>query len=229
MASIIKSKEEKKNTSREVESFITKNRVALLSLVIVLALAALCVCVVVTVRDSARKKALSALDSIEYAYTKDGVASLSEDELLTRQNTALEALAPYLGKKNIVGVYANKLAADISFSKKEYAASLDYWLAVAEKGKKTYNAALGYYNAGVCCEELGNLTDAATYYETSSQEKDFVLITHALFNVARVKEQNADFEGAAQWYQKLVDEYPSDSWANVAQSRLVALHIEGKI
>jgi tetratricopeptide (TPR) repeat protein len=143
------------------------------------------------------------VDAIEYTLTKDSSA-LSADEITTRQNKALEDVKPYLTKKNIVGVRANMLAADISFQKKDYNNSRTYWLAAVAAGKKAYTAPICWYNAAICSEELGDNENAAKQYESASNESDFLLVTHALFSLGRVKETLNDYTSASQAYQKMV-------------------------
>ncbi len=157
------------------------------------------------------------------------IAAAQGRTMVSVVNDFLDEIQPYLNKKNVVGVRANMLAASIAFQKKDYENSKTYWLAAFASGKKSYTAPVCKYNAAVCCEELGDNTKAAEYYESASDAKDFLLVTHCLFSLGRVKEALNDFTGAAVAYNKLVDKYPDDEWTNVAQSRLIALKTEGKI
>ena len=221
-------KKEKVNTSEKIDSFVTKNRKTILVAGLVVLLAAIAVCITVAVADNIKIKNISAIDSIEYALTKDS-ADLDDNAVASRLDEALSSVTPYLGKSGVAGVRANMLAADVYFQKKDYANSRTCWLAAAEKGKKLYTAAICYYNAAVCSEEVNDLESAASYYETASQGEEFLLVTHCLFNIGRVKEAMNNAEGASEAYQKLVEKYPSDQWTNLAQSRIIALKAEGKI
>ena len=225
---VIKMKKEKKDPSEQLGNFVTKYRRPILLVVIILVVAAIAVCVTVEVTDKSRENGIAKLDSIEYVFTKDS-SSLTDEEIASREKTVMDEIQPYLNKKNVVGVRANMLAASIAFQKKDYENSKTYWLAAFASGKKSYTAPVCKYNAAVCCEELGDNTKAAEYYESASDAKDFLLVTHCLFSLGRVKEALNDFTGAAVAYNKLVDKYPDDEWTNVAQSRLIALKTEGKI
>lgn len=221
-------KKEKVNTSEKVDKFVTANRKPILIGGIIVIAAAVAVCVAVAVADNIKVKSISAIDSIEYTLIKDST-DLSEADVSARQNDALGALNQYLSKGGVVGVRANMLAGDIAFQKRAYEDSRNYWLKAAAAGKKAYTAAICYYNAGVCSEEMSDLDGAVENYKKASEEKYFYLVTHCLFSLGRVYEAKNDVENAAAAYQKLADEYPADSWTNVAKSRLISLKAEGKI
>ena len=228
MAEVLTLKKEEANPQSKIENFMTRNRVLIIAIGGILLALAAAVCICVGVIDSQTKKGINQVDAIEYEYVRD-FAKLSEEEIVTRQNTALEALKPLLSKKNVVGVRANMLAADIAYAKKDFTNSMDYNLAAARLGKNAYTVPVSYFNAASCCEELGNNADAATYYELACEAKSFPLKSHAEFNLGRVKEALGDLDVAAAAYQKLVDEFPGDEWANLAQSRLILLKSSGKI
>lgn|SRR5574344_54198 len=217
-----------KNPEEKVGTFVTRNRQPIIITSIIILVAAIGVCVAFAVVEKTRESGISKVDAIEYTLTKDS-STLSADEITTRQNKALEDVKPYLTQKNIVGVRANMLAADISFQKKDYNNSRTYWLAAVAAGKKAYTAPICWYNAAICSEELGDNESAAKQYESASNESDFLLVTHALFSLGRVKETLNDYTGASQAYQKMVDNYPNDDWTKLAQSRLISLKATGKI
>ena len=223
-----KNTKETVNTEEKVGGFVDRNRKGILLTTIIVLIAVCAVCVSIAVIENANTKGIEKIDVIEYALTKDS-STATDDEISARQNTALQSLTPFLGKKSIVGVRANMLAADISMQKKDYENSRTYWLAAANVGKKAYTAPLCKYNAAVCSEELNDNANAITYYQQAADAKDFFLVAHTLFSLGRVKEATGDFAGAAEAYKKLVDSYSDDSWTKLAQSRLIALSATGKV
>ena len=229
MAEVLTLDKKKKNTStqKKVDGFMTRNRTPILIVAAVVVAAAIGVCVYVGITDSQRKSGLADYDKIEYTYTNN-FESLSEEKIVTRQNDALESLKALTGKKGVVGVRANMLAAEISFAKKDYVNSKDYWIAAAEADKKAYTSAYCYYNAGVCYEETGDNQTAAEYYQKALDDKQFLLDSRALMGLGRIKEASGDYKGASEIYQKIVDEFSSDSWKDLAQTRLIQLQVEGK-
>lgn len=230
MAEVLTLDKEKKSegAGKKIENFMTRNRKFILCIGLVLVLGAIAACVCVGVMDSQKKSALEVVDKIEYTYSKD-FDSLSEEEIVARQTAALDSLKDLLGKKGVVGVRANMLAADICFAKKDFVNSMDYWVAAAKADEKSYTAPICYYNAGVCYEETGDNKTAASYYQMAADNSKFLLTPRALMGIARVKEADGDFAGAAEMYNKLVDSYSSNDWTDLAQSRLIRLSLEGKI
>ncbi len=224
----MKSEKKEKNAEKKLEGFVSKNRKLLLIIFCVLVLAAVVLCVCLAVRDFGIKKGIKAVDSIEYSYTKDS-ENLSEEEIAERKNSAIAELSAYVSKSGVVGTRANLLAADIYFSQKNYEEALNSYKKAASSSKKAYTSPVACYNAGVCSEELGNLEDAYNFYALACDSEDFYLVSHALFTQGRVAEKLENYENAKNAYSKLVDSYPDDEWTELAQSRLIALKIAGKI
>ena len=73
------------------------------------------------------------------------------------------------------------------------------------------------------------LHDAAEAYELASLDEEFLLRSHALFSYGRVLEATGKYKEAVEAYQKLNDEYPDESWTNLAKTRILELKIEGKV
>lgn len=180
-----------------------------------------------TVVTKANSKGIEDIDSIAYLMTKDS-ASLSEADLETRRVNALAALEKYNGKNGVVGVRANMLSAEIKYSQKSYEEAAAFWIKAAVKGKKSYTAPLCHYNAGVAYEDAGKLADAEMAYSASVSYKDFDQITRAKFSLGRVMEAKGDKSGAIEVYSELFESLPGDSWAKLAESRLIALNAADK-
>ena len=230
MANVLTLEKKKEITSAEkkVNGFMTRNRKPILVVAIVLVLAAIGICVYVGIMDSQRKAGIAAVDEIEYKY-KNGFDALTEEEIVARQNEAMDSLSSYTDKKGVVGVRANMLAADISFAKKDYLGSKDFWIAAAEADTKAYTSPISYYNAGVCYEESGDNQTAASYFQKAIDNDSFLMEPRALFGIARAKEASGDYAGAAESYQKMLDDFSTDEWTDLAQTRLIQLQIEGKV
>ncbi len=218
-------KNEKTTANDKVESFISRNRKIIISFAGAVLLVVIVLSVVLVTLDSNKKKGLAIIDSVEYNYVNNSVG-LEDSEILARQTKAIEELEPLANKKNIVGVRANMLLADIAFQKKDFEKALNYYLNAAVK-KNSYTYAEVMYNAGVCAEELGKHTDAITYYENASEAEDFYLASHAIFNIGRINEDLGNIAKASEYYNKVLA--TSDEWANLAQSRLIDLKAKGQI
>ena len=221
---VVTLKTKKENTEEKVTGFMTRNRSLIVCIVVIAVVAVAAACVCIGLNESAVKKGLSKVDAVEYTLTKDS-ASLEDEEAALRQTAALADLESLTKKKNVVGVRANMLSADITFAQKNYEASRTFWLNAAEAGKKSYTAPVCYYNAGVCSEELGDAVSAADYYGKAASAPDFLLVTHAMFSQGRVLESLSKTEEALAVYKNLAEKYPNDTWSNLAQSRVIALEI----
>ena len=215
-------KQNDEDAEKKLEGFMARNRNVIIICAVAVVAVALLVCLCVGIKSGSSKKGLAAIDSIEYAFTKDS-DSLSEEEILSRQEEALASLKPYFGKKGTVGTRANMIAADIYFQKKAYADAVQFYQAAFSASKNAYTAPLNSFNAGVCYEELGDLASAADSYAKAADADDFLLCSHALFSLGRVKETAGDVSAATEAYTKLTEKYPATTWADLAQSRLIRL------
>jgi tetratricopeptide (TPR) repeat protein len=221
-------RDEELTFSKKMNAFLEKNRKIVLGVFGALLLAIIAFVVVEVVLSTTSTKNLAAVDAISFELT-DGSGSLEEAELTARRDSVLEKLVPYTKKGGVAGVRANMLAAEIEYQKKNYEEALGYWENAANKGKKAYTASLAYYNQGVCLEMLNRLDEAAEVYELASLDEEFLLRSHALFSYGRVLEATGKYAEAVKAYQELNDEYPDESWTNLAKTRILELKIEGKV
>ncbi len=219
---------EEMTASKKLAAFIEKNKKAFIACLIVLVCCLIGYIVFASVAESGKEKGLQALDEITFEMT-DKSSDIEEAEIATRLSTAFEKASAYTNKGGIVGARANMLCAEITYQQKKFAESADFWKATAEKGKKTYLAPLAYFNVAACLEETGNTDAALENYKLAADNNDFVMRTHAKFNYGRLLETKGDYAGAAEAYNELNDNYPDDSWADLAKSRLLALKKDGKI
>lgn len=219
-------KTEKKTVGEKVAAFLIKYRVLFLSIIGICIVAAIVVGVVLTVSESYRKKALTDLDGI-----LQPVVNASETDLTSVQDTAIPELLALAerNKSNIAGVRAYMALAEIYFNREQWADAMDAWVRAAAIDEKAYTAAVCYYNAAVCSEELGDVETAVLYYEKVLVNKECLFVPHVLFSLGRLAEESGDYASAGERYSTLVDTYSSDSWASLAKSRLIELSVEGKI
>lgn len=213
---------EKTTVSEKLSIFVEGRRVVFIAVLVAAVLALIGFAVFTLTKNGSVEKNLSKIDQITYELTKDSV-SLSEEDLESRRIVALEALSEFVNKSGVVGVRANMLAAEITYSQKKFDSALDYWLKACAKGKKSYSAPLNYFNAAVCCEELNDLDKAIDLYKKACAYEDFALKSNACFNLGRVQETKGLKEDALETYKKLVDDFSSDSFASLAKSRIIVL------
>ena len=218
---------EEETAGKKLAGFIEKRKIAIITILIVLVCLLVGYVIFASVANNNKAKGLQAIDEITYEMT-DKSSDLSDAEIASRLNTAFDKASAYTSKGGIVGARANMLCADITYQQKKYGESAEFWKAAAEKSKKSYIAPLCYFNLAACYEETGKTDDAATYYKLAADNNSFVMRTHAMFSYARILEAKGDYTNAVAAYNELNDNFPGDSWANLAKSRLIALKIDGK-
>lgn len=215
-------RQERKSMEERVSSYVTRRKTLLIALLIVLVVAIGGLIVFILVNSNAVNKGLSAIDSISEALTS-GSENETNLQLEARREKAFSSLNQYLTKSGIVGVRANMLAGEITYSKKDYATSAKYWQTAAKKGKKSYTTSLSYFNAGVSYENAGDAASAMECYKKVISDKDFLLSAHAYFSLARLNENAKNKAEAVRIYKELNDKAPDTSWGQLAKSRIIAL------
>lgn len=221
-------KESDVTAGSKVTSFLNKNKILFVILLACLCVALIAFIIISKISASSKEKSLSRIDEISFALT-DGSASLSDGELEERQLDALDSLSDLTGKGGIVGARANMLCAELSYQLQKYEDSVNYWKAVADKSKKNYLHSIAMYNLGAMYEQLSQKENAAESYKAAYEDKNCLFAAHAGFSYARVLESLGKYGDAAEVYQKLNDDSPSDSWAKLAKTRIIALRAEKKI
>lgn len=222
-----KKEKEVKTASSKLNTVLEKNRKLVISCFVAVIAAVAAFIIVEIAASKAKDKNLAAIEALTYELVNDS-SSLEEAELTARRDSTLEKVEKYTKKGGVAGVRANMLAAELAYQKKDYEAALAYWDAAAAKGKKSYTAPLANYNKAVCYEQLGKLDEAADAYKAAVDVEDFVLRTHAMFSYGRILETKGQYAEAVKVYQELNDKNPSDTWANLAKTRIIDLKVEGK-
>lgn len=219
---------EEMTASKKLAGFIEKNKKAFIAILIVLVCCLVGYIIFASVAKSNKSKNLQALDEISYELTSKS-SDLEDAEIEARIATALEKTAPLTKKGGVVGARANMFCAELAFKQEKYEDAANYWKDAAAKAKKSYLAPISYFNLATCYENLGNVDAAMENYKLAADNNDFVMRTHAMFSYGRILEAKADYAKAAAAYTELNDNFPSDSWAKLAKSRLISLKNEGKI
>ncbi len=223
-------KTEKKTFSEKLSALLVNFRVIILSIVIVLFLAAVGLGVFSAVKSSVDKKNFALLDELMYSL-EESKTNLSEDMLAAKYDSIKQKISEFTVKTNkgAPAARAFMITAGIDFETKNYASSRDAWLSAVDANKKAYTASVCWYNAAVCSEELGETDKALEYYVLAAESAQFSLKPHALFNIARIQSDTGNFEEAKKSFQKIIDSFPNDSWADLAKSNLLLMTAEGKI
>lgn len=117
------------------------------------------------------------------------------------------------------------------YDKKEWKLSAENYARLAASFPKSYLATISLVNAGAAYEQAGDDANAGKEYKklvdnygTDSPEKPL-----ALFSLGRLAEARKDYTAAKTQYDKLVSDFPSSSWTNLARDRIIYLQTEGLV
>lgn len=221
-------KEKKVSLSEKVGDFIQKYRFVFLTVLALLVVGFVAYGVIYNSASKKTSKLLSKIEKIEFSLLEN-TSELSESEVSSLLDDSLKAVEEYTKNSGIVGIRAELLKADICYKKSDYKNACDSYLKVASKTKGTYLCPISYFNAARSSEQLNDTTKAIEYYQMAANDKEFVNINQALFSIGRIKESSLDYEGAYETYEKIVSKNESDTWSNLAKTRILTLELEGKV
>ncbi len=222
-----KEKDEKKPIPVVISEFLMKHRKGILSVIAVLSAILIAVVVYFIVVERKNSAATAQIETVLEDWEKvkmedEGQALTdSEDRLLEELKTIASR-----NKRLSSGARANLVAAEIYFGRKDWINAREHYLSCVKADDDIYTAAVAYYNAAVCSEELGEPDVAITQYEKAYNHESFSQKSRALFNIGRIEEQRGNRDLAITSYEKLTEDYPEDTWALLAKSRIIALQIQ---
>ena len=104
--------------------------------------------------------------------------------------------------------------------------SADSFLAVADKFTDSYLASAALFNAASLKDQAGDVDAAMALFQRILDEFADVSsdIPEVLFNMGRLYEEKGNGAGAVESYEKIVSDYSSSSWTNIAKSRIIAIN-----
>ncbi len=216
---------EKATVGEKVAGYVEMRMTMLVSVLVVLVVAIAAFALVTGIGSKNSMKGISALDLISYEMTADS-SGLSEAEIAERKQKALSSIEEYCKKGGVVGVRANMLSAEISYSDKEFSKAAASWVAAFSKGKKSYTAPIAAFNAASCYENLDDFSNAEKYYAEAAKASDFLLAGRANFNLGRMREKLGNIDGALEAYNAVIDKEPDSSWGKLAKTQTIKLGLK---
>ncbi len=228
----VKNTEDQLTSSEKIamktESFFAKNAKVLSITGIAVILLVIVALVVTMVMNNSAEKDFTAVAQLEESYNNLLVLDPSSDEYKSASETFLsdaEALVSKSGDSYPV-LKANYLTGLYYAENENWTEAQSAFEAVASNAGTTYLASLSYMNAAACAENSGNQTTALEYYNRVWDEfgAEAPEAPKALFNVARIYEEQGDTELAKATFQQLIDQFATTSeYAKMASARLVTL------
>ncbi len=215
--------------SDRLVAFIQKNRIGLLVGVAVIILGVIVFGATIAILDSNKEKAIAAVEALAERYDTIRIDTdeAKKGEAATALLAELQAFAT--GHSGYSAARAHSIAAGIRADRKEWTEAVTAWLAAADALPNSYLAPVSVYNAAAAAEELGDGTRALELYSrcANTYEKTFAQAPRAYLAVGRLNEERKDYQAATAAYKKIVEAWPNDSWAKLAQGRLLTMAAEG--
>lgn len=109
-----------------------------------------------------------------------------------------------------------------------YTFAAESFLKLAYEFPKSYLAPISHINGAVAMEEAADYAKAIqTYVNIVDLYTDISPeIPRVLFSLGRLNETHGTEEAALEYYNRIVDEYPSSGWTNLAQDRIIYLNLD---
>lgn len=220
-------REEKKPVPVVISEFLLRHRKIILSSIACVSIVVMAIVVFFVVVEKKNSAATAQIETLLERWEtvkveKEGQALTdAEDGILTELN----AIAGK-NKRLSSGARANLVAAELYYSRNDWANARERYLAAADAKESIYIAPVAYYNAAVCSEELADPDQAIALYNRALDHDSFTMKSRAIFNIGRIEEQRGNRDLAIASYEQLAESYPDDSWTLLAKSRIIALQIQ---
>lgn len=222
----------KKSFGDHLIEFLTRFRVPLLVIVVAIGVLTASLVIYIAVRNNRIEQSLlavetladdfSAVSGLDRAQREQRIAAIGEraDEIASRYTGMYaEARARMIHAQALydVGRYDEAATQFLSASFVRSAAG-------------TYLAPSALMNAAVAFELAGGSERAVEVLRKIADEHpDSALAARALFSTGRLLESLGLVEDATDAYNRLIDDYPTSSWTNLARNRIISLTVEGRI
>jgi tetratricopeptide (TPR) repeat protein len=211
--------------TNSLAGFLQKYRTLLAGLLIAVIGAVIVFFIVAGIFDAARKKEITALETLAERYEKLA-ADIDEGEDAASLAADLESFAA--GARGYAGAKAWSLVATLYTKQKQWSEAERAFVQSAKTGAKTHLYGPSLFNAGVAAERGGNNDAAIDYYTQSIAAPEPTSAAHAQFAIGRLQESKGDTEAARLAYRRVIEQYTGSAdtlWRNLAQSRLIAFDL----
>ena len=226
--------------NERINDFVQKNRKGIFISLGILVLFFAGIVVSISLMNIFRNRAIRTVEDFSDRYEnllpQITPASLTEEassnEDATEVETFISEIEGFAKKTSgYAGGRAWAIIASINSTKEEWADAEAAWVNAAKAAKKTYLEPVAWYNAAACAEELEKNTEALEHYSKClSSDAVFPAAVQAQFSIGRLREITGDREGAIEAYRYLIATWAQDAiWANLANSRVVALEVQSPL
>ncbi|KGE73916.1 tetratricopeptide repeat protein [Spirochaeta lutea] len=221
-----------KSTLRDkFNGFLARNRRIIIWLSVVFILAVAATIIITEISNNTALEQAAALEKLEDEYA----AFMSEDD--DAGEAGQEALMAEIDdvKKSFPNTIADQRATmilgELEQKNGNYEAAFEYFTQASTIQEKTYLSVPILIQAYKTAELSGNIDIAVETLESllDKHGNESVEAPRVLFNLGRLSELKNDPSEANTYYERLLLEYPSSSWTNLAQDRILYLTATGVI
>jgi tetratricopeptide (TPR) repeat protein len=220
----------KSNIGEVLNNFIQKNRKGLFAGLAAITVILIGFAVFFALRDNLQARALSRAEEFKRRYEALRIYTGSGDPAAAGKQEEIAALESELkafeeANSGYALVMAYTISAGIAGDRKDWAEAESAWINAAAAAGKSYFKPIALYHAAESAENQGNNDRAIELYNQALESGDsFPQAPRAQFAVGRIREIQGNKDGALEAYRVLTGKWPNDPlWANLAQSRILAL------
>lgn len=210
-----------------LSSFLVKNKTILIVFFAVIVVAIIGIGVVNSITDKKNNQASLLIEELQSDYD-DWIEMSDEDE--DRDEKKDELLSKIEGiKKDDIPDFAKKrvlfINAEILFTSEEWAEAAELFSESAEILKDSYLSPIGLMLAASSYENNSEYQKALDLYNNvyENYSKTYPETPRAMLAIARLYEQMGNNKEAIEAYNKLIDEFPTSQWSNLARTRIIHL------
>ena len=221
----MKKDNENAGIGQRINDFIQKNRKPIFISTGAIIIVIVGSIITLSLIETFQKKAIGGAEELNRRY-EEVRYKISDEASAEEVQTLIADLNDFVKKNSgFAAGRAWSIIGRIQSERKEWPDAEAAWQSAAKAASKTYLGPVSLFNAAVCAEEQGKYADAKELYlQSISHKVSFPAAPHAQFAVGRLNETLNDRPGAIEAYRTVLSKWPSVSvWANLAQSRIIAL------
>ena len=212
--------------AERTEGFLLSYRKLIILILVLILLAVAGVAIGVNLHNRNVANRYEELYNLEQSYS----SLMAIDETTSEYETALSDfendVEVFVADNDIstyLGARATMLLAEVRFIENNWSEAYELSLAIAESHSSDYLGPVGYMNAAAAAENNGDKAEALRLY---SLVWDTYGVTcpeapQALFNQARLENENGNTEVARSIFEQLTSEYPNSYYTSIARSWLL--------
>jgi tetratricopeptide (TPR) repeat protein len=211
--------------------FLSRHRTALIVFIVVLAVAVVALFVFMQISTSRTENSLVLVEDLQTQYGEwlglDSDGRTAEFETLVASVTELAGKYPRTyATQRAIYIHARALT-----ELERWGEAAEVYLDLVDRFPEVYLAPISLTQAAVVSENANDPQAALDILNRLVEEYDAQSgeIPRALFSIGRINEGLDNMAEAALSYNRLIDDYPSSSWTNLARDRIITLSVLGRI